>query len=105
MTGKIIQTGRGASSRGGIRLFQRKGSLLLVDGPLREVVAVRLQVERAKGLLVLRNMLPQHVAQGLGLLRAEEDRAVVADGDLVGGVGGSQAEDQLEVPDAGPDLH
>ena len=80
------------------------GLLLLVDGPLREVVALRLEVERAEGLLVLGQVLPQHIPQSLGLLRAEENGIVVADGDLVRSVAGGQAEDQLEVPNADADL-
>jgi len=78
--------------------------LYLIDRSLREVVAVRLQVKCAEGLLVLGQVLSQHVPQSLGLLRAEENRIVVADGDLVGSVARSQAEDQLEVPDADADL-
>src|ERR1035437_7738036 len=78
--------------------------LLLVDGTLREVVALRLGVERAEGLLVLGQVLPQHIPQGLGLLRAQKNRILVADGDLVGDVAGCQAEDQLEVPHADADL-
>ena len=68
-------------------------------------MALRLQVERAEGLLVLGQILPQHIPQGLGLLRAEKDGLMVADGDLVGAFAGGQAEDQLEVPDADANLH
>ena len=57
----------------------------------------------AEGLLVLGQMLPQHVPKGLGLLRAEED-ALVAMVTWSGGLVEGQAEDQLEVPDAGADL-
>ena len=51
-----------------------------------------LEVERAKGLLVLGQVLAEQIKQGFGLLRAEKNRSMVADGDLVGGVGGGKAE-------------
>jgi len=41
--------------------------LYLIDRSLREVVAVRLQVKCAEGLLVLGQVLSQHVPQSLGL--------------------------------------
>jgi hypothetical protein len=49
-------------------------SLSLVHRPLRKVVPVRLQVQHAEGLLVLGQILSQHVPQRLGLLRAQKDR-------------------------------
>src|ERR1035441_2870378 len=70
----------------------------LVDGSLREVVAVRLQVQRAEGLFVLGEILAENVPECLGLLRAQKDGRVIADGDLFGGLAGSQSEDELEIP-------
>ena len=59
---------------------------------------MRLEVERSEGLLVLGKVLAEHVAEGLGLLGAEKDGLVVADGDLVRAFAGSEAKDKLEVP-------
>src|ERR1035438_3445214 len=90
---------------GWCRLWTYSENTDLVDRPLRKVVALRLQVQRAEGLLVLRQILSQHVPQGLGLLRAQEDGLVVANRYLVGAGARSQAEDQLEVPNAHAHLH
>ena len=68
-------------------------------------MALRLQVQRAEGLLVLREVLPQHVPQRLGLLRAQEDGLVVADGHLLGAFARSQAEYELKIPHAHAHLH
>ena len=79
MTGKIIQSGSGASSRG-LNILPKRNNLLLelnpgplgplvphslgpclVHLPARKTLVLRLQAERAKGLFVLRNVLAQHV--------------------------------------------
>lgn len=59
---------------------------------------MRLKLKRAKGLFVLGKILPEDIPQGLGLLRTEEDRLMVADGYLLGTVAGSEAKDKLEIP-------
>src|SRR5579875_1528058 len=64
-----------------------------------------LEVERAKGLLVLSQVLAQHVPQGIGLLRAEEDGCVIANRHLIGAVAGGKAEDELKIPHADAHLH
>src|ERR1035437_2073517 len=79
-------------------------SLFLVDRSGGEAVALRFEVEGAEGMFVLGQVLPQHIPQGFGLLRAEIDGVLIADGDLVGALAGGQTEDQLEVPDADADL-
>src|ERR1017187_7552226 len=77
----------------GTEMVQKQAVRDLVDRPLRKVVALRLQI------------LAQHVPQGLGLLRAEEDGLVVANRYLVGAGAQGQAEDKLEVPNAHAHLH
>ena len=60
--------------------------------------------EGAEGLLVLGDVLAEDVPEGFGLLRAKEDGVAIADGDLLGRVASGDAEDELEVPHADPDL-
>src|ERR1035441_2036846 len=111
MTGKIIHSGSGASSRGPMSLLKRKESILvqslvplfprspvpcsLVHRSLREIMALRFQVQSAEGLLVLCEILTQNVPQCLGLLRAQVDGLVVADGDLLRRFARGPAEDKL----------
>jgi hypothetical protein len=66
---------------------------------------VRLKVKRPESLLVLSKILPQHVPQSLGLLRAEINQLVIANGYLLRALAGSQAKYELEVPDAYAHLH
>src|SRR5665213_4115023 len=70
----------------------------LVDWSLRKVVTLRLQVQGAEGLFVLGEILAENVPEGLGLLRAQKDGRVIADGDLLGVLAGGQAEDKLKIP-------
>src|SRR5580698_2323000 len=90
-TGKIIHSGSGASSRGFRIPFKRKGSLLrpsgspaLVHRAAGKVLVLRLKVERAERLLVLRKILSQNIPQRLGLLRAQKNCLVIAYGHLLG---------------------
>ena len=86
-------------------ITETEHSLKLVDGALREDRDPRLQIDLAKGLFVLGQVLPQDVPQRLGLLRAEEGGLVVADVDLVGALAAGQTEDQLKIPHADAHLH
>ncbi len=45
-------------------------------------------------------ILAQHVPQRLGLLRAQVDGLVIADGDLVGAFAGGKAKNKLKIPNA-----
>src|SRR5260370_37140335 len=79
----------------------RRGTLL-VDGPagLREMF----EGDGAEGLLVLGEVVAEHVPEGFGLLRAEVDALEVFDGELVGALLAHGPEDEEEVPDAHADL-
>src|SRR5579863_3441894 len=70
----------------------------LVDGTLGEIVILRLELQGAEGLFVLGNVLAEHVPECLGLLRAQVDGLVIADGDLVGAFAGGKAEHELKIP-------
>jgi len=63
------------------------------------------QVQRSKGMLVLRQILPEYVPQRLGLLWAQEDCLVVADGDFFGTFARRETEDELKIPHADPHLY
>ncbi len=63
-----------------------------------------LEGEGAEGLLVLGEIVAEHVPEGLGLLGAEVDALEVLDGELVGASWLHGAEDEEEVPDAHADL-
>ena len=71
-----------------------------MDGTLGEGVGLGLEGQGAERLLILGDILTEHIPKSFCLLRAEVDGLVIADGDLVRGIAGSQAEDELEVPDA-----
>lgn len=77
----------------------------LVDRSSRKILTFGLQIQRAEGLLVLRDVLPQHIPQRLCLLGAEKNRLVVANRNLVGAFTGSESKDQLKVPNADAHLH
>jgi len=77
----------------------------LIHRPLREAVPVRLQVYRAKGLLILGKMLTQHVPQSFGLLRAQINELVIADGYLLRAFACGDAKGKLEIPHAYAHLH
>ena len=47
---------------------------------------------------------PSTFQQSLGLLRAEVDGLVIADGDLIGAFAGGEAKDELKIPDADANL-
>ena len=76
-----------------------------MDGTLRKGVGLGLQGEGPESLLVLGDVLTQHIPKGFCLLWAEVDGLVVMDGDFFRGLAGGQAEDELEVPDADAHLH
>jgi len=59
-------------------------------------MALRLQVQRSKGLLVLGNVLSQYVPKRLGLLRAQENRLVVSDVHLLGALAQGKPEHKLK---------
>ncbi len=61
--------------------------------------------ERAEGLLVLGEILAEHIPESLGLLRAEVDSLEAGEHDLVGGILAHGAEAEEEVPDAHADLN
>ncbi len=71
-----------------------------MDWTLRHDRGPWLEGDGAKGVLVLDQVLSQHIAQCLGLLRAEVNGLEGVDGDLLGRflVGG--AEGEAEVPHA-----
>ena len=77
----------------------------LVDDAGGEVGILRLQVELAKGLLILVQILSKHIPQGLGLLRAEVDALVVEDLELFGALRVGLAKDEVEIPYADANLH
>jgi hypothetical protein len=77
----------------------------LVERPLSGGSGKGLERDGAEGLLILSEVLAEHVEEGLGLLRAEVDALEAANGDLIGGVLVSGAEGEEEVPDAGAHLH
>ena len=76
----------------------------LVDDARREVGILRFEVEFAKGLLVLVEILPKDIPERFGLLRAEEDPLMVLNAELVGALGVGLAEDKMEIPYADADL-
>src|SRR5580658_5861872 len=80
-------------------------TLDLIDRSMGKVVALRLEVQSAEGLLVLRHVLAEHVQQRLGLLRAQEYGLVIANRHLVGALARGQAEGELKVPYAHAHLH
>jgi hypothetical protein len=61
-------------------------------------VVLWFQRECSKGLFVLGNVLPQHIPQGLGLLRTQENGSVIPDVYLIGRLAGCQSEHKLEIP-------
>jgi len=65
----------------------------------------RLQRYIAEGLLILRQVLAEHIEERLGLLGAEVDSLKAADGDLVRRVLVGGTEGEKEVPDTGAHLH
>src|SRR6185437_2531958 len=67
--------------------------------------AVRLQGNGSEGLLILGEVLAEHVQESLGLLRTEIDAVIVFDRDLIGRVLMRDAEVQKKVPDADPYLN
>src|SRR5947208_16357199 len=79
----------------------RRGTLL-VDraGGMGEL----LKGDGAEGLLVLGQIMAEHVPEGFGLLRAEVDALEVPDGELVRALLTHSAEDEEEVPYAHADL-
>ena len=68
-------------------------------------MAVRFQVQFAERLFVLGEILSEHIPQGLGLLRTQEDRAVITDVHLFGAFAGGEPENELEVPHAHAHMH
>ena len=100
----LDQSSQGRASSSVSILDHAECLVWLVDGALREIVGLRFERERAEGLLVLGDVLPQHVPQGLGLLRTQVDGLVIADGHLVGALAGGETEDELEIPNADADL-
>ncbi len=74
----------------------------LVDGSAG--VGELLKGDGAEGLLVLGEVVAEHVPEGLGLLRAKVDALEVFDGELVGALLAHGPEDEEEVPDAHTDL-
>src|ERR1700712_283729 len=65
----------------------------------------RLERDAAEGLLILRQVLTEHIEESLGLLGAEIDSLKAADGHLIGRVLMGGAEGEKEVPYAGAYLH
>jgi hypothetical protein len=65
----------------------------------------RLERDAAEGLLILGQVLTEHIEECLGLLGAEIYPLKAADGYLVRGVLVCGAEGEEEVPDAGAHLH
>ena len=61
---------------------------------------MRLERNRSEGLLILGEVLAEHVPESLGLLRTEIDAVMIFDVDLVGRVLMSDAEIEEEIPDA-----
>jgi hypothetical protein len=80
-----------------LRLREIAGVLL--DGAFT-ILELRLESERSKGLFVLREVMTEHVPEGLGLLWAEIDALEVMDVNLFGGVLAHDAKGEGEVPDA-----
>src|ERR1700752_113593 len=76
-----------------------------IHRPLRKALPLRLPFQCSERLFVLRNVLPQHIPQSLGLLRAQKDGLVVANRHLVGAVARCQTKYKLEIPDADAHLH
>ena len=79
----------------------------LVDraGGYRDGCALRLDRDDSEGLLILSKVLTEHVPQGLGLLRAKVDAAVVLYRDLIRDLRVRDAEVEGEIPNADADLH
>src|SRR4051812_3422559 len=86
------------------RRGESRTRLTLVDGTagLRELLV---EGYGAEGLLVLSQIVAEHVDEGLGLLRAQIDALEVFDGEFVGRVLAHGSEDQKEVPDRHADLN
>src|SRR6185437_15579974 len=68
-------------------------------------MSLRLKCDGSEGLLVLGEVLAQHVPEGLGLLRAEVNAVAVFDRDLMRSVLMRDAEVEEEVPNAGAHLN
>jgi hypothetical protein len=66
---------------------------------------LRFQHQRPERLLVLRQVLAQNIPKRLGLLGAQKDRVVIADGHLLGRIAAGEPEDELKIPYADPHLH
>src|SRR5215469_8399775 len=64
-----------------------------------------LEIQRPEGLLILRQVLPEHVPKRLGLLWTEENCLVVSDRHLVGTVTGGKTKNQRKIPHAHANLH
>ena len=77
----------------------------LVERTLRGRARNGLERDAAEGLLILRQVLAEHVEERLGLLGTEVDPLKATDGDLVGRVLMCGAEGEEEIPDAGAYLH
>src|SRR5882757_5146544 len=75
---------------------------LLVDGAAG--LGELLEGDGAEGLLVLGEIVAEHVPESLSLLRAEVDALEVFDGEFVGALLAHGPEDEEEVPDAHADL-
>ena len=69
-----------------------------------KIVAFRFEIQRPERLLVLRNILSQHIPQRFCLLRAEKYRLMVMDGHLVRAFAGSKSKNKLKIPNADPNL-
>lgn len=77
----------------------------LVERTLSGSGGQRLKRNGAEGLLILGEVLAEHIEECLGLLRAQIDALEAADGDLIGRVLVGGAEGEEEIPDAGAHLH
>jgi hypothetical protein len=76
----------------------------LIHNAGREVGVLGLEIELAKCLLVLGEVLSENVPESLGLLRTEIDALVVLDAELIRALGVGLAEDEMKIPDADADL-
>ena len=72
----------------------------LVDWTLRLHRGPGFEREMSEGVLILRQILLQHIPQCFGLLRAQVDRLKGIDGDLFGRILMGGAEGQAKIPHA-----
>ena len=77
----------------------------LIHGPLWEAWTLRFQIQLPEGLLILGKILAQHIPKRFGLLWAQKNSLVIANGHLFGAVAASQAEHELKIPYANANLH